>query len=229
MTALFAYPTPTSLLWAAVALLAAGGVFWLATRRGPAPLPAWVAMAVLVCAGLLPAAGYLRSFTPYHVLVTVVGPPGRGADGAKVWSSVQNESMKVDGGWRIDIPAESVPSDKVVLVWAALDPADLTHSKALTLGNDHQPRVTIRITGDRSALVGGWIRNRDGVPLNGAVVSLVGDPRSAIVTQLGGDFRLPVHVQEGDQVQIAVATNGKIHVVWATAGDKTMVIAVDGP
>jgi hypothetical protein len=228
MTALFAYPTAASLFLAAMALLAAGGVFWLARRRGPAPLPAWIAIAVLVCAGLLPAAGYLRSFTPYHVLVTVVGPPGGAAD-AKVWSSVQNESTKVDGGWRIDIPAESVPSDKVVLVWATLDPADLTHSKAVTLGNDHEPRVTIRITGDRSALVGGWVRNRDGKPMNGAVVSLAGEPRSAIVTQMGGDFRLPVNAEEGDQVQIQVTFNGKINALWATAGDKAMVISVDGP
>jgi hypothetical protein len=39
--------------------------------------------------------------------------------------------------WRIDIPAESVPGDRAIMVWAALDPEDFTHSKVLTLGNDH--------------------------------------------------------------------------------------------
>ena len=42
----------------------------------------------------------------------------------------------MDGVSRVDIPAEAVPSDdKVVLVWATLDPADLTHGKAVMLAN----------------------------------------------------------------------------------------------
>lgn len=212
-----------------MAWLAAGGVFWLARREGKAPRPAWVAIITLACAGLVPLAGYAWSFTPYHILVKVVGPRGVALDGAKVWSSVQNESTKVDGGWRIDIPAESVPADRTVLVWATLDPADFTHSKSLSLANDHQPAITIRITGDRSAQVSGQVRDRDGRHINGAVVSLAGEPDTAAVTLLDGNFSVPVRAQPGDQVELQVAALGKLQIVWATAGDNALVIILDGP
>jgi hypothetical protein len=159
----------------------------------------------------------------------VLGPTGAPADKAKVWSSVQNESVKVPGGWTIEIPASSVPSDRVVMVWAAINPADLRHSKAVVLGNDHRPSVTIRISADRGGRISGWVRDLEGKPVNGALVSLLGQGEGAVVTELAGDFQLPVYTADGDQVQVQVAAFGRLKTLWVTAGDQSLVIPVERP
>lgn len=226
MNALFAYPTPMAIFWAVLALLAATVVFWLATRGGErAPAPAWVAVAVLLSAATLPAIGYIRSLTPYHVQVTVPGVSSADRDKIKVWSSAEGGSTKTENGWRIDIPASQVPGNRTVMVWAAVNPGDLRHSKIVELRNDHWPAIVIPVRGGFSQ-VAGFVQDTDGKPVNGALVALAGRGETAIMTQFGGSFVIPVPVDSGDQVQLEISAFGRLSNVWANVGDNHLVIAV---
>ena len=227
MDQLLGYPTPASLLWAALALLAAGGVFWLARRQGPVLAPAWMAIALLVAAAMLPAVGFLRSYAPYYVQVSVLAAPGAALDRFKIWSSAEGRTKRNGDGWEIEIPSAVVPDDRTVMVWATLDPKDLTHSHAVILKNDHHPKVTIRMTGDRSAKIAGMVRDQDGKPVDGALISLADRPQGSVLTQLNGSFVLPVDAEQGDQVRIQVATPKRLLVQWVTAGDRSLVVTVD--
>lgn len=227
MTRLMEFPPSILALWAAVAFLAAWTLYWLAGRRGPVLTPAWLAIGLLTIAGLVPVFAYVRSLAPYYVLVKVSGPSAAQLDKTVVWSSVEADSTKVPGGWQIRIPASSVPETRTILVWGAMDRSDLTHAQAVTLAEDHRPTVTIRISSDRSASISGWVRTREGRPMEGALVSLAGHSDSAVLTGYDGRFSIPAGAAAGDQIRLQVAANGKVSLFWANAGDTSATLTVD--
>lgn len=226
MFGLFATPTTGGAIWTAVAFALAGGTFWLGRRTGPVLVSAWVAIAVFVAGGLLPVIGYVRTFTPYHVHVIVLGPPGASLENAQVWSSVQTEPKKVAGGWQLDIPASALPPDRNVMFWASLVPNDTRHSKAVRLIDDHEPTVTIRTTGTGSH-VEGRVVDRSGAGIRDAMVSLAGHGERSVRTEDGGTFLLNIDAEEGEQTLLQVAAFGKLTVAWAAAGDTSLRIIVD--
>lgn len=68
----------------------------------------------------------------YQVRVVVLSPQGTPVDDSKVWSSVGGESMRVEGGWQLIIPAAVKPADGKVTVYAQVNAAFLAgHSDSL--------------------------------------------------------------------------------------------------
>lgn len=128
----------------------------------------------------------------------------------------------------MNVSPSGLPSDRTILVWAALEPGDTTHSQAITLGADHYPQVAVRITGDQSATVAGSVRDRDGQMINGALVSLAGHEEGTVLTQGQGGFVLPAHTQPGGQILLQVAAGRFVtRNLWVTAGDQQVDVVLE--
>jgi hypothetical protein len=139
---------------------------------------------------------------------------------AKVWSSIGGEPMKVEGGWLFVIAKDTKPLDGKVTFYAAKDAAFLKGQAPLQLGDDHNPSVTVALANDRSAKVIGIVEDDKQSAIEGATVSVMGYDSEAQVTKASGNFSLPAHASDGQQVQVHAEKAG-YHGSnsWCPAGD----------
>lgn len=144
----------------------------------------------------------------YRVRVTVVDSKGIPIEDAKVWSSLGGEPKKVAGGWQFDIPKVIKPQSGNIKLSASQESAFLTGNADLVLSNDYSPAVTIRLQRDDSAKVRGQVVDSKRRAVAGARVLIVGYESEAIITKEGGNFELPAHAAQNQQVLIQVEKSG---------------------
>ncbi len=161
----------------------------------------------------------------YRVRVVVMDPHQTPMSDAKVWSSVGGEPMKVEGGWLFVIAKDTKPLDGKVTFYASKDAAYLKGQSPLTLGDDHNPSVTVGLANERSAKVIGIVEDDDQAAIEGVTVSLIGYDSEAQVTKASGNFSLPAHATDGQQVELHAQKAG-YHAanLWCPAGDSPCTI-----
>jgi len=185
--------------------------------------PLLVAIAVTAAALIVTLVTYLyfnRSDGVYRVRVTVMNEQDVLVEDARVWSLAGGEPKKVASGWEFDIPAATKPLDGKVSFSAEKETAFLKGRAELTLGDNLNPTVTIKLVRDTSARVRGRVTDGRGRGVAGARVFVTGYGAEAVITKEGGDFELPAHAAENQLVEVIAEKAGVgVARLWHPAGD----------
>lgn len=219
--------------WSLAAFAIVAILYWLLNRRGKVPAIAWLCIIVIALIALAPVAAgvYVKMLgerAVYHVRVTVLNLQQTPVEDAKVWSSIGGEPKKVAGGWQFDIPAASKPADGTVTVYASMASAFLTGRRELQLAADPNPAIAVQLINDVSATVKGIVVDSAQAAIEGTRVSVVGYEPEAVVTQAGGNFNLPAHAADGQQVQLHVEKPGYAPVTqFHPAGDQPATVVLE--
>lgn len=156
---------------------------------------------------------WLSPFSPVEsadvirLRVLVLGPGGSPVEDAKVWTSLGGEPKQVAGGREFDIPFSKIPADGKVTVHATQETAFLSGSSEIRLGKDLAPSVTVRLAA-QPASIRGIVLDESGNAVEGVRVSVVGHDEEAVRTGAGGQFVLPAHAADGQQVQLHAEKSG---------------------
>jgi hypothetical protein len=202
-------------MWSLAAFAIAGLLYLAPKRRGKVhPFTIFLACTIVLIV-LVPTIGWIRleqekakTVAIYEVRVTVLDPQSLPSDDAKVWSSMGGEPKKVAGGWQFDIPTSSKPNDGKLIVYAAVSTAFLTGQSQVLLMEDHHPNVTIKLARDQTATIRGIVTDSLGRSLSGARVNVVGYASEGVTTGEDGNFVLPAHAAEGQQVMLHAEKKG---------------------
>jgi hypothetical protein len=187
-------------------------ILFVVLRVSPMEVPnlVWISMVLIVLVAILaPVVLELSSSRAmYRVRVTVIGPHQIPVDEAKVWSSIGGEAKRVSGGWQFDIPAASKPKDGKLTIFASKDSAFLKGRQELQLENDFNPTITIQVTKEALASIRGIVLDEAGKGIEGARVSVAGHAEDEVTTKKDGNFLLPAHAAENEQVLLHVEKEG---------------------
>ncbi|HVF59065.1 MAG TPA: carboxypeptidase-like regulatory domain-containing protein [Thermoanaerobaculia bacterium] len=163
---------------------------------------------VLVLAWWLSPLSPVDSADVTRLRVLVLGPNGNPVEDAKVWTSVGGEPKQVAGGWEFDIPLSKRPADGQIAVYASRESAFLSGSSEVRVGGDLASSVTVRLAANPAATVRGLVVDGAGKALAEVRVSVVGHEGEAVTTGPGGQFVLPAHAADGQQVQLHAEKEG---------------------
>jgi hypothetical protein len=185
---------------------------------------------VLVLAWWLSPWSPIESADVTRLRVLLLGPTGSPVEDARVWTSVGGEPKQVAGGWEFDIPFSQLPADRRVTVHATKETAFLSGSEEVRLGDGLSPTVTVRLAANPQATVRGMVLDESGKALEGVRVSVVGHDGEAAVTGPGGQFVLPAHAADGQQVQLHAEKEGHEAVTqFHPAGDFPATLTLERP
>jgi hypothetical protein len=215
---------------ALAAFALAGAIFWFARRTGEIPPAAWAAIGLFCVLGVAALAAYARTLMPYHVVVTVLGPDEKPLENATVWSTAGGAPRRVAQGWELDVPASARPADGKLLVWAATDRKDATHSRVVLLSTEaHNTSVTIQTGENKNAMLAGRIVDNQGQPVAEVWLSMAGYADQSVVTNDDGRFRLAAHATSGEDVLMLVTVGrNPVETHWEKAGDQAITIQLGG-
>ena len=187
-----------------------------------------MAIVSVIIIAALPFIGraYTENHGIYRIRVTVENLQGMPVNDAKVTSSIGGEPKVVEGGWEFDVPFGSRPHDGKLRLYAAVRNAFLSGHTDAQLSDDYNLTAKIRLQHDRSAHVRGQVLDNRGFPVGGAHVNIAGYS-DGTVTDSSGQFEVPAHAADGEQVELHVFKN-KFRSVseWAQAGGQPVTIAL---
>jgi Carboxypeptidase regulatory-like domain len=163
---------------------------------------------VLVLAWWLSPWSLVESADVIRLRVLVLGPAESPVEDARVWTSLGGEPKQVAGGWEFDIPLSKVPADGKVTVHAAKESAFLSGSSEVRLGKDLATTATVRLAAPSNATVRGIVLDESGNAVEGVRVSVVGHEGETVTTGTGGQFVLPAHAANDQQVQLHAEKTG---------------------
>jgi hypothetical protein len=180
-------------------------------QRGKVPPIAWAIVAAIVIVALVPTLGWVQlerekthdnATAIYRVRVTVLNPQQQPVNDAKVTSSMNAIAKKVDGGYEFEIPAATKPSDGILTIYATVESAFWSGKTDVQLTSEFNPNITVQLAAGVNAQVRGIVQDQAGRALAGATVSVVGYGSEAFTTKSDGNFTLPAHAADGQQVQL---------------------------
>jgi hypothetical protein len=183
-------------------------------------------IAVVVLASMpLIARAYRETHGVYRLRVTVEDPYDMPLNDARVTSSIGGEPKRVEGGWEFDIPPVTKPMDGKLTIYAQVKSAFLSGKTDVQLTNDYNLAIKVLLSHNRGARVRGRISDRNGNPVVGAQVSVIGYETEVVTTGPLGQFDLPAHAADGEQVQITAVRKslGSIS-EWKQAGEQPVTI-----
>ena len=150
----------------------------------------------------------IESADVMRLRVLVLGPGENPVEDARVWTSLGGEPKQVAGGWEFDIPISKVPTDGKVTVHASKDTAFLSGSSEVRLGKDLATTATVRLAASQTATVRGIVLDESGNAAEGVRVSVVGHEGETVTTGAGGQFVLPAHAADGQNVLLYAEKTG---------------------
>lgn len=214
--------------WSLAAFAIAAVIYLLARRRGKVPGIWWGAIGAIVLLGLTPVVAPLLVKDPiYRVRVTVLDHNQVPVEDARVWSSMGGEAKKVAGGWQFDIPAATRPASGRLTLYASVRSAFLSGGQEVEL-SDRNLSVAIQLAKDTTATIRGIVVDESGKAIAGARVSVIGYESEAVLTAEGGNFSLPAHAADGQQVQLHAEKGGyQAANEWHPAGDHPVTIVLE--
>jgi hypothetical protein len=232
MNKLFELATKVSTAWSLAAFAIIALVLLVTKLKGrKVPAVAWGVVAAIVIVALAPIVAplFMNSYGIYRVRVVVLDERQMPTNDAKVTCSVGGEVKRVEGGWECDIPAKTKPADGKMQAYATVTDAFLTGRAELELKDDYSPVATIQLGKDTSARIMGIVVDESNYPLEGAHVGVVGYDSEGMVTKTGGNFSLPAHKADGQQVQIFASKDGYVSnpPEWHQAGDHPVTIVLN--
>jgi hypothetical protein len=209
---------------AAFSLLIAAFALTLLLRKKRPVLGAMTAVAI-VALGAAPfaASTILHSRGVYHVHLVVLRPDQSPVEFAKVKSSTGGELTIVEGGWQLDIPAQTRPADGKV-TFSAYDKDEFLSGKStLVLAQDYYPTATIQAVAETSAMLRGIVVDEGLRAIAGATVSIEGN-RDVAVTDQKGNFVLHAHAGNGQTVEVEARKGRLTGHLSAPAGKPAEII-----
>lgn len=199
--------------WSLAAFGIAAVLYIVLKKRGKIPTLGWLCIFAFVVSPIL-ASTYLEAFrirandaSLYRLRITVIGPDEMPVEDARVWSSIGGEPKKVPAGWEFDISSAVRPSDGRLTVFAAAS-SDLLARSDITLGDDHNPAVVVQLQKRASTSIRGVVIDDSGSGIEGVIVSAVGFETDTTTTGTRGQFVLPTHHSEGEQVLLKAEKQG---------------------
>ncbi|HEY6350604.1 MAG TPA: hypothetical protein VI636_14455 [Candidatus Angelobacter sp.] len=208
---------------AAFAIIALVFLILKIQKRKVSPV-VWAVVIAVVLLALAPilAPIYMNSFGIYRVRAVVLDERGTPDNDARVTCSIGGEIKKIEGGWECDIPSKLKPADGKLQVYAT-DPSSpfLVGKAELELKHDYNPITTIGLRSDTLAkVIGIVVDEENSMPLEGVQIGVVGYESEVVITKQGGNFSLPAHKANGQQVQLSAVKEGYFLVPeWHAAGD----------
>jgi hypothetical protein len=153
----------------------------------------------------------------YRVMVKVTDSQGRPVADAKVTSSVSENGKQQGSVWQFDIPVSAKPGNGVVTFDATKE--FLKGSGQVTLAQDFNPGVAIKLVHDETARAMARVVDKNGKLVKDAVVWV--ERYEHEKTQItDGYFDLPSHHATGERVMMFVARpNQEPEKHWLEAGD----------
>jgi len=113
-------------------------------------------------------------------------------------------------------------------VYATREGAFLTGRVEVTLSNDYNPSVSIKLSRVDSAIVRGQIVDGKNHAIAGARVFVVGYESEMFITKDGGNFTLPAHAAVDEQVKLYAEKSGyRPTTQWHPAGDHPAVVVLE--
>jgi hypothetical protein len=204
------------------------GLIWFVVKmkKGKVPAIAWGVIAAIVIVVLMTS--YVNSDGIYRVRIVVLDEHQMPTNDAQVTCSVGGEVKKVDGGWECDIPSKTKPSDGKLQAYASVQGAYLTGHEEIELKDDYNPVLKIHLGKDTSAQVRGIVVDENNNPVTDAYIGVVGYADEAATTKTGGNFAIPAHKADGQQVQIFAFKKGYMSIAgeWHQAGDYPVTIVL---
>lgn len=199
--------------WRLAAFAIAAILFVVMKRSRKPPAIAWGALLAILTIGIVPFVASLyaqRSLDSavYRIRITVLDRQNVPMENAKVWSSVGGEAKKVPGGWEFDLPSASKPLDGNLTLYASVADQFLQGSRRLTLAADRNPAAEIALQKNATATVRGEVIDGASAAIAGARVGVIGYESEAVVTGPGGNFILPAHAAEGEEVELHAEKGG---------------------
>lgn len=215
--------------WSLAAFAIAAVLLVLRTRSKVQNMVRTAAIVAVVMLGLVPIVAplYLQSRTVYRVRVIVLDLNHSPVNDAQVTCSLGGEPKRIEGGWEFDIPDATRASNGKLTIYAAVKNAFLTGQAETILASDSSPTVTLQLSKDTSATIRGIVLTSTGHPVRGAHVGVVGYESEAVETQEGGNFSLPAHAANRQQVQLYANRVGFASAtMWSQAGDVPVTIVL---
>jgi hypothetical protein len=219
--------------WRLAAFAIAAILLVVMKRSRKPPAIAWAALFVILIIAVVPFFASLYAqrnldSAVYRIRVTVLDRQNVPVEKATVWSSAGGEPKKVPGGWEFNLPSASKPVDGKVTLYASVPDQFLQGSRHLTLTADRNPTAEIALQKNVSATVRGLVTDDGSHAMSGAHVSVIGYESEAVVTGPGGNFILPAHSAEGEEVELHAEKTGfrpvnQLH----PAGDTPATIVLD--
>jgi hypothetical protein len=163
----------------------------------------------------------------YAVRVQVLDPEDRPVGGATISTSVGNEPQQLQNGWwEIEIPAEKVPADGKISLWAE-HPEWGAKRVDLRLGKHPNLRAEIRLMEPQTWLRGRVIDGNDRA-LPGVRVSRKDGIPGQAVTDAQGRFALKLSEMPGKRVRVqAEHTGSEPGDTFCYAGTNYCIIAME--
>ncbi len=129
----------------------------------------------------------------------------------------------VAGGWELNIPRETRPTDGKVTLTASIKDEFLAGKSTLVLAEDYYPTATIQLEAVTSAMLRGVVVDEGLHAIAGARVSIDGNPDIAL-TDSKGNFVLHAHAGNGQMVEVRAQKGAMVGHLSAPAGKVVEVI-----
>jgi hypothetical protein len=196
----------------AVALVFAAFVFWQAIRSKKKLALFWffiVTSVAIVILGLAPLAAstYLQSRGIYRVSVEVLGPDKQRVHRAELNSLPAAEVKKEDGTWEIDVPPQTRPADRTLILSASVEDAFLAGSTKVVLAEDYFPTVRIQLEPLPSVVIRGIVVDDHDKPASEARVAIEGYPEITSTNAMG-NFEITSHKASRQLVTVMAVKDG---------------------
>jgi hypothetical protein len=146
---------------------------------------------------------YITTYGVYRLRVIAEDTKGLPINDAKLTSSIGGEPKRVEGGWEFDIPSSTKPKDGKLTVYATRESDFLSGRTEIQLLNDLNIVAIVLLKHDDSGRVSGRVVDQKGKPIAGVGVNVVGYEAQSVLTGALGQFDLPAHASDGQQVEIA--------------------------
>jgi hypothetical protein len=235
MLTLFQTAAGITTIWGLAGIAIVALLYFRNKQRGKVPPIAWAVVIGIVALALVPTLGWLQlqhegihQKDIYHLRVTVLDPQNTPVNDARVWSSTDAIPKKVDGGWEFSIPAGSKPSDGKLTIYAQVENSFWRGTRDVQLADDYYPTAAVLLSADDRAQIRGIVTDAAGRAVTGARVSVVGYPAEAVSTKEDGNFVLPAHAADGQQVELHAEKQRKAVDQWHPAGRFPATLVLSG-
>jgi hypothetical protein len=187
-----------------------------------------LAFAIVTVAAIpLVSRAYVQNQGIYRLRIVVEDPGGMPINGAKLTSSFGGEPKLVEGGWQFDIPVGNRPKNGKVTIYGRQESAFLSGKIDVDLSDDLNVVAKLRLDHDRTARILGRVVGGDGNPIPNVQISVLGYERESISTGPLGQFNLPAHASDGQQVQLSAFKKGVGSLSqWAPAGENPITLVL---
>jgi len=192
----------------------------LKSRKGTVKGLFYAVLVVTFLLGITPLSFsfYLQARGVYRVNVEVIGADQKPVDNAELVSLPPALIKKVEGGWELETPPQTHPSDGDLVITASVPNAYLSGSAKVRLEKEYYLTVSIPLHRLPSVLVRGTVVDAHGNPVAGASVAIEGYSEVTKTNEMGS-FQLQSHYAGGEQLTIIAKKGGVSAKKSGPAGD----------